>query len=120
MLVNCPMATFFETVLNLQNGGVQVQNELPSQDEGAEGSSLLSLLCDDLPQELAASVVWCSSPSAFTVSRGWVPHSALDLLSETGSVMGPHFFLSALPSGRSLLAFLISGKKGSFLKSTLF
>ena len=42
MLVNCPMAIFFETVVNLQNGGVQVQNELPSQDEGAEGSSLLS------------------------------------------------------------------------------
>lgn len=49
-----------------------------------------------------------------------MPHSALDLVSETGSVMGPHFFLSALPSGRSLLAFLITGKKGSFLKSTLF
>ena len=65
MLVNCPMATFFETVLNLQNGGVQVQNVLPSQDEGVEDSSLLSLLCED--KELEASVVWCSSPSAFIV-----------------------------------------------------
>lgn len=67
MLVNCPMAIFFETVVNLQNGGVQVQNELPSQDEGAEGSSLLSLLCDELPREVEASVVWCSSPSIFNV-----------------------------------------------------
>lgn len=49
-----------------------------------------------------------------------MPHSALDLVSETGSVMGPHFFLSALPSGRSLLAFLITGKKGSFLKVHCF
>lgn len=67
MLVNCPMAIFFETVVNLQNGGVQVQNELLSQDEGAEGSSLLSLLCDELPREVEASVVWCSSPSIFNV-----------------------------------------------------
>lgn len=67
VLINCPMAMFFETVVNLQNGGVRVQNELPSQDEGAEGSSLLSLLHDELPQEVEASVVWCSSPSAFIV-----------------------------------------------------
>lgn len=52
------MAIFFETVVNLQNGGVQVQNELPSQGEGAEGSSLLALLCDELPREVEASVVW--------------------------------------------------------------
>ena len=52
--------------------------------------------------------------------KGVGPHSAVDLVSERGSVMGPCFFISALPSGRSLLVFLISDKKGSFLKSTLF